>query len=85
MQHSPYDDGSGRSMPEQMLEIAERTVNDPDMAPVINRLGAMGANMDAFTAMTATIGIILTDIENSTCMCEVCDTLRQLELRVRGV
>jgi hypothetical protein len=78
---SPYDNGSGKSMPEQMLDTAEQMVASSGMGAMIS---ASGGDVGSFTAMVATIGIILTDIEDSTCVCTVCDTLRELEKRVRG-
>jgi hypothetical protein len=77
---SLYDDGSGKSMPEQMLDMAEEAMEYTGLG---DKFKEAHADISALTAMTATIGIILAEIENSACDCDVCDTLRQLELQAR--
>ena len=66
--------------PEEYLSTAEAIVNGSELAAM---LAADGANVEAFIAMSATIGLILQDIEQSDCVCDVCDTLRQLEKTVK--
>lgn len=78
----PFDSADGQTFSaEEALSGTEAAISAFGMNDFLNDIGA---NVQAFAAMSATIVLILQDIENSDCACDVCETLKILENAVRN-
>lgn len=67
--------------PEEMLTLAEEIDGVTGISAMV---GTMGGDGQAFIAMVAVFGLIMQDIKNNNCPCDVCTTLRDMQKRVTG-